>query len=111
LSKQEKLLERLKCKPKNFTYNGAVTLLESLGFKKSNKGKTSASRSLFTRGQSKIDFHKSHPRKELHLYQINKLIRDLKKEGLSRMKLGEKMECKDYIDTVEYCEDNVLFHR
>ena len=44
MSKKEKLINRLKTKPKDFTYNEAKTLLESVGFVESNKGKTSGSR-------------------------------------------------------------------
>ena len=47
MSKKEKLINRLKTKPKDFTYNEAKTLLESVGFTESNKGKTSGSRVVF----------------------------------------------------------------
>ena len=82
MSKKEKLLARLKAKPKNFTFDEAETLLLSFGCIKSNKGKTSGSRVLFYRNGSPFDLHKPHPRKELHGYQITKLINFLKKEGL-----------------------------
>jgi len=47
MSKKEKLLEKLKSKPKDFTYNEAKVILNSLGFVENNKGKTSGSRVTF----------------------------------------------------------------
>ncbi len=43
MSKKEKLLERLKAKPKDFTYDELKTLLNYLGFNEYNKEKTSGS--------------------------------------------------------------------
>jgi len=47
MSNKEKLLQRLKTKPKDFTYDEAKTILNSLGFVENNKGKTSGSRVTF----------------------------------------------------------------
>ena len=47
LVKKEKLLARLKSNPKDFTFEEMETLLTTLGFEKSNKGKTSGSRVKF----------------------------------------------------------------
>lgn len=44
MGKTEKLIERLKSNPKDFTFDEMQTLLLSLGFELSNKGKTSGSR-------------------------------------------------------------------
>lgn len=41
MGKKEKLIERLKRHPKDFTYMEALTLLTSLGFEEENKGGTS----------------------------------------------------------------------
>lgn len=43
MSKKDKLIQRLKSKPKDFTYDEVRTLLNYLGFGESNKGKTSGS--------------------------------------------------------------------
>ena len=44
MSKKEKLLQRIKQKPKDFTYTELETLLINLNFKEVSKGKTSGSR-------------------------------------------------------------------
>ena len=79
MRKLEKLLSRLKQRPKDFTYEEAKTLLESLGFYEYNKGKTSGSRVVFKNEKinEKIELHKPHPRNELKIYQINIIIRKL----------------------------------
>ena len=82
MGKKEKLIARLKSKPRDFTFEEAETLLSSLGFEKFNKGKTSGSRVLFKRGDVPFDIHKPHPRKELLSYQTAKLLKLLEKEGL-----------------------------
>ena len=48
MGKKEKLIERLKSKPKDFTFDEAETLLGYLSYHRSNKGKTSGSRVIFT---------------------------------------------------------------
>jgi len=82
MSKKEKLIRRLKSKPKDFTYDEADSLLISLGMKKSNKGKTSGSRVDYSLGNAKIRLHKPHPRNELQSYQINGILDVLESEGL-----------------------------
>jgi hypothetical protein len=82
VGKKEKLILRLKSRPKDFAFDEAEALLISLGFEKSNKGKTSGSRVMFYRGNKKLIIHKPHPRKELLAYQVNKLVQELSKEGL-----------------------------
>ena len=82
MSKKQKLIARLKSKPKDFNFDEMETLIMSLGFKKSNKGKTSGSRIVFKYGQIPLELHKPHPRKELKPYQINKVLKVLEREGL-----------------------------
>ncbi|MCL2078348.1 MAG: type II toxin-antitoxin system HicA family toxin [Oscillospiraceae bacterium] len=82
MGKKEKLIERLKSKPKDFTFDEMKTLLELLGLEMSNKGKTSGSRVKFTSGNIPIYLHKPHPRKELLEYQIKYILDALEKEGL-----------------------------
>ena len=63
MSTNEKLIERFRKQPKDFIYNEMVKLLVGLGYKESNKGKTSGSRVRFVNKELKsiIDFHKPHP--------------------------------------------------
>lgn len=81
MSKKQKLIDRLKTRPRRFNYNEAESLLLSLGFAKSNKGKTSGSKVVFIRGSAHIELHKPHPQKELKKYQITQLLSDLEKGG------------------------------
>ena len=47
MGQKEKLIQRLKSRPKDFTFQEAETLLGYLDYKRSNKGKTSGSRVVF----------------------------------------------------------------
>lgn len=47
MSKLEKAKERLRLKPKDYTYTEAKVLLSQMGFVEHNKGKTSGSRVKF----------------------------------------------------------------
>lgn len=84
MSKKEKLLKRLLSKPKDFTFDEVVTLLNGFGYEMDNKGKTSGSRVLFENKSSghKFNIHKPHPGKIVKPYQINYLIDELKNENL-----------------------------
>ncbi len=84
MGQKEKLIAKLKSNPKTFTFDEAETLLGFFTYHRSNKGKTSGSRVMFSSEQykTKIILHKPHPRKELLLYQVKQLIEQLEQEGL-----------------------------
>ena len=82
MGKKEKLIERLKRVPTDFTFDEMKNLLELLGFEMSNSGKTSGSRVRFTKGDVPIRLHKPHPRKVLLEYQIKQVLDVLGSEGL-----------------------------
>ena len=82
MSKKDKLIIRLKSKPKDFTFDEAKALLKLCGYVMSNSGKTSGSRVCFTKEQKIFRMHKPHQRKELLLYQVQELIDELKGENL-----------------------------
>ncbi|HWR30294.1 MAG TPA: type II toxin-antitoxin system HicA family toxin [Negativicutes bacterium] len=82
MGKKEKLIDRLKSNPKDFTFEELRTVLEALGFEISNKGRTSGSRVKFLKGNLAIVLHKPHPRKELLEYQIKQVLETLEKEEL-----------------------------
>ncbi len=84
MSQKDKLISKLKSNPKDFTFDEAESLLNYLSFIRSNKGKTSGSRVIFTSDtyKTKIMLHKPHPRKELLEYQVKQLIEQLEQEGL-----------------------------
>ena len=82
MGKKEKLIERLKSVPKDFTFYEIRNLLELLGFEMSNKGRTSGSRVKFSNGRVSAYLHKPHPRNELLAYQIKDILEMLEREGL-----------------------------
>jgi hypothetical protein len=83
MGQKEKLIQRLKSKPKDFTFQEAETLLGYLEYIRSNKGKTSGSRVVFESNEhGNILLHKPHPNNELKIYQIKQLINVLEQEGL-----------------------------
>lgn len=82
MGKKEKLVNRLKSMPKDFTFDELQTLLEILGYEVNNKGKTSGSRVKFIKENSVIILHKPHPRKELLEYQLKQIIEKLQEEDL-----------------------------
>ena len=63
MSKSEKAKARIKKRPRDYSYSEAKRLLEQLGFKEFQKGKTSGSRVKYYRESDKkiILLHKPHP--------------------------------------------------
>ncbi len=83
MGQKEKLIEKLRSKPRNMTFDDVETLLRYLTYVRSNKGRTSGSRVMFISDEHpSILLHKPHPRKELLEYQIKQLIEILEQEGL-----------------------------
>lgn len=76
MGKKEKLIERLKRLPKDFTYSEAVSLLSILGFVEDNKGGTSGSRVQFRKDgiEQTLMMHKPHPQKELKPYVVKQIL-------------------------------------
>ncbi len=83
MGQKEKLIERLKSRPKDFTFDELQTLLNYFSYRRLDKGKTSGSRVIFIKDNyPSIMMHKPHPRKELLPYQIKQIVDFLEKEGL-----------------------------
>ena len=83
MGQKEKLIRKLKSKPKDMTFEEAETLLKYLAYTRSDKGLTSGSRVMFTSDEhAPILLHKPHPRKELLAYQVKQLVEILEQEGL-----------------------------
>jgi hypothetical protein len=79
---KEKLVDRLKSQPKDFTFEEAERLLTLFGYTKSNKGKTSGSRVMFIDEQKrKILLHKPHPGNILKTYALKDIIEKLIRNG------------------------------
>ncbi len=93
MGQKEKLIQRLKSKPKDFTFEDVETLLKYLDYIRSNKGKTSGSRVMFVSDEhGSILLHKPHPQKELKAYQIKQLI-----EILEQVVSYEKRRKESYV--------------
>ncbi len=83
MGQKEKLIEKLRARPKTFTFDDAEALLRYFSYRRSNKGRTSGSRIMFVSDSyAPILLHKPHPRKELLAYQVRQLIEVLEQEGL-----------------------------
>lgn len=83
MGQKEKLIKKLKSKPKDTTFEEAEALLKYLSYTRSDKGRTSGSRVVFfSPNHAPILLHKPHPRKELLAYQIKQLVDILEQEGL-----------------------------
>lgn len=63
MTKKEKLIERMRRLPKDFTFAELETVLVQLGFEKDDKGKTSGSRVRFYHKDKQMQYlaHKPHP--------------------------------------------------
>ena len=78
MSKMEKDIERLKSKPKDYSYDEAKRILNKIGFVEYNKGKTSGSRVEFKDNYGrKIVLHKPHPNNIIKPYKIIEIIKQL----------------------------------
>ncbi len=83
MGQKEKLIQHLKSNPKGFTFDEAEALLRYFDYIRSNKGKTSGSRIIFSsKEHGGILLHKPHPANELKSYQVKQLITLLTQEGL-----------------------------
>ena len=81
---KDKLKERFKKKPKDFTYEETVTLLTQLGYELSNKGATSGSRVRFKNESAGtyIDIHRPHPGSIMKEWMVKAIYLHLKNNGL-----------------------------
>lgn len=62
MSTKEKLLERFKQLPSDFTFDELVRVFEMYGFHIDNKGRTSGSRVRFRSGKMSFVCHRPHPK-------------------------------------------------
>ena len=79
---KEKLVERLKSLPRDFTFDEAERLLHLFGYRKSNKGKTSGSKIMFIdKHNRKILLHKPHPGNIMKRYALKEILTKLFRNG------------------------------
>lgn len=76
MSQKERLLNRLKTKPKDFTIAELDSLMGKCGCYKSNRGKTSGSAIAYIHEKTgkEIRIHSPHPQKELKRYVIDNVL-------------------------------------
>lgn len=84
MGQKEKLIKRLKTRPKDFSFDELERLLGYLSFEKDNKGRTSGSQVLFRSEKHSVQIllHKPHPGNELRDYQIRQVLEILEQEEL-----------------------------
>ena len=83
MSKKEKLISRLKQRPKDFTWGELLSVLRYLGYDSVKTGKTGGSRRRFVHPTAPvISLHRPHPQNTLKCYAIDDVLRILGKEGL-----------------------------
>lgn len=82
MGSKEKLIERFKQQPNDFTFDEMERLLSIFGYEKSNKGKTSGSRIIY-RNENKrpIMLHKPHPGNIIKGYAMKQVLDELKEAG------------------------------
>lgn len=72
---REKLIERFKRQPTDFTFDEMIKLLGYFGYSIYNKGKTSGSRVVFVnRGRVPIMLHKPHPKNIVKSYAMKQVL-------------------------------------
>lgn len=80
---KEKLIERFKSIPSDFTFDEMERLLSIFGFERSNKGKTSGSRVIFKNSDgTPIMLHKPHPGNVVKSYAVKQVLQELKNKGM-----------------------------
>lgn len=83
MTTKDKLLERFRRLPNDFTFDELTRLLESFGFEKENKGRTSGSRVLFrNRDYGIIMLHRPHPANVVRVYAMKQVLERLIFVGL-----------------------------
>lgn len=75
---KEKLIERFKALPSDFTFDELEKFLKCFGYEKSNKGKTSGSRVVYkNKDKRPIMLHKPHPGDIIKTYAMKQVLNDL----------------------------------
>ena len=79
---KEKLIERFKALPSDFTCDELEKFLKCFGYEKSNKGKTSGSRVVYkNKDKRPIMLHKPHPGNIIKTYAMKQVLNDLIEAG------------------------------
>ncbi len=87
MGRKEKLIERFKQQPKDFTWDELVRLFTAFGYTIDNKGKTCGSSMIYAKGGSVYTLHKPHPGNVIKNYVLKQVY-----------EFFEKTICYEYID-------------
>ena len=82
MSTKEKLIERFKTVPSDFTFDELVRLFNIFGYVLGNKGATSGSRIFFQKGNDCITLHKPHPGNIIKIGAMKSVNKELKQRNL-----------------------------
>lgn len=84
MSKVDKLIQRLKNNPKDFSYDELRRILIHFGYEEIKTRKTSGSRVAYYKTETHhiIRLHKPHPKPVLKSYQIQMLIQELTNQNI-----------------------------
>lgn len=83
MSRRDKLIARLRRRPRDVTWAELVRLLEWLGYTEVRTGKAGGSRRRFVHPTAPtITLHKPHPGNIVKMYVIDEVLQVLSEEGL-----------------------------
>jgi len=82
MSTKDKLIERFKKQPRDFTWDELVRLFSVFGFEIDNKGKTSGSRVMFEKENLTYFVHKPHPSNIINMPIMKQIFKYLKNNDL-----------------------------
>ncbi len=83
MGRRDKLIARFKGRPRDFTWDELVRLLEGFGYREVAAGRTGGSRRRFVHATAPtIALHKPHPGNIVKAYVIDDLLRMLTEDGL-----------------------------
>ena len=83
MSKEDKMIERLRKCPLDYHFNEAIAIAKHFGFVLQNKGSTSGSRVLLYREADgrKILLHRPHPDSTMKQYAVKQFLKMLIESG------------------------------
>jgi hypothetical protein len=83
MTRRDKLIARLRARPKDFTWDELVRSLTALGYSEAKTGRTGGSRRRFVHPTTPvIAMYKPHPGNVVRMYVIDEVLRLLTEEGL-----------------------------
>ena len=86
MSTKDKLIERFKRQPKDFTWDELVRLFGIFGFYENQRGKTSGSRTCFKNDKYVFYAHKPHPMSVIKESVLNEALEYLINNGFIEYK-------------------------